>query len=224
MQVKKRQLELDIEQQAGLKLGKEYDKAIYHCPACLTYMQNEFSSVPSLSCLTPCDLMQHTRPPCPSPTPRVYSNSCPLSRWCHPTISSSVVPFSSLLQSFPAWGSFQISRFITLGGQNIGVSASVSVLPKNIQDWFPLGWTVGSPCRIHLMKCWAAWITNWNQDCQEKYQKPQICGWNHSNGRKRRDAKEPLGERERGEWKKLAWNSTLKKLISWPPVPKVHGK
>ena len=85
--------------------------------------------------------LQHTRPPCPSPNPRVYSNSCPLSRWCHPTISSSAVPFSSRLQSFPASGSFQMSQFFTSGGQRIGTSASASVLPMNIQDWFPLGWT-----------------------------------------------------------------------------------
>ena len=85
--------------------------------------------------------LQYTRPPCPSPTPRVYSNSCPLSQWCHPTISSSVIPFSSHLQSFPAPGSFPMSQFFTSGGQSIGVSASVSVLPMNIQDWFPLGWT-----------------------------------------------------------------------------------
>ena len=85
--------------------------------------------------------LQHARPPCPSPTPRVYSNSCPLSPWCHPAISSSVIPFSSCLQSFPASGSFQISQFFTSGGQSIGVSASASVLPMNIQDWFPLGWT-----------------------------------------------------------------------------------
>ena len=85
--------------------------------------------------------LQHSRPPCPSPTPRVYSNSCPLSRWCHPTILSSIIPFSSHLQSFPASGSFQISQFFASGGQNIGVSASTSILPMNIQDWFPLGWT-----------------------------------------------------------------------------------
>ena len=84
---------------------------------------------------------QHARPPCPSPTPRVYSNSCPLSRWCHPTISSSVVPFSSCLQSFPASGTFQMSQLFASGGQSIGVSASASVLPKNTQDWFPLGLT-----------------------------------------------------------------------------------
>ena len=85
---------------------------------------------------------QHARPPCPSPTPGVHSDSCPLSRWCHPTISSSVLPFSSCLQSFPVSGSFQMSQFFTSGGQSIGVSASASVLPMNIQDWFPLGWTV----------------------------------------------------------------------------------
>ena len=85
--------------------------------------------------------LQHTRLPCPSPTPGACSNSWPLSRWCHPTISSSVVPFSSCLQSFSASGSFPLSHFFTSGGQSIGVSASAFVLPMNIQDWFPLGWT-----------------------------------------------------------------------------------
>ena len=84
--------------------------------------------------------LQHTRLPCPSPTPRACSNSCPLSRWCHPTISSSVISFSSHLHSFPASRSFQTSQFFTSGGQSIGVSAWTSVLPVNIQDWFPLGW------------------------------------------------------------------------------------
>ena len=83
----------------------------------------------------------HTRLPCPSPTPEACSNSCPLSWWCHPTISSCVVPFSSHLQSFPASRSFQMSQFFTSGCQSIGISASASVLPINIQDWFPLGWT-----------------------------------------------------------------------------------
>ena len=85
--------------------------------------------------------LQHARPPCPSPAPGAYSNSCPLSRWCHPTISSSVVPFSSHLQSFPASGSFQMSQLFAWGGQSIGASASGSVLSMNIQDWSPLGWT-----------------------------------------------------------------------------------
>ena len=84
---------------------------------------------------------KHTRPPCPSPTPGVYSNACPLSRWCHPTISSSVIPFSSCHQSFTASGSFPVSQLFASGGQSIGVSASASALPMNIQDWFPLAWT-----------------------------------------------------------------------------------
>ena len=85
--------------------------------------------------------LQHTRLPCPSPTSGAYANSCPLCLWCHPTISFSVIPFSSHLQSFPALGYFPMSQFFTSGGPSIGVSASVSVLPMNIQDWFPLGWT-----------------------------------------------------------------------------------
>ena len=100
-----------------------------------------FSSV-TQSCLTlVLHGLQHARLPCPSPTPRVYSNSCPFSRWCHPTVLSSVVLFSSCPQSFPASGSFQTGQFFASGGQSIGVSASTSVLPMNIQDWSPLGWT-----------------------------------------------------------------------------------
>ena len=89
--------------------------------------------------------LQHTRLPCPSPIPRAFSNSCPSCRWCHPTISSSVIPFSSCLQSFPASESFPMSPFFESGGQSIGVSASA--LPMNIQDWVPLGWT----CWIFLL-------------------------------------------------------------------------
>ena len=84
---------------------------------------------------------QHARPPCPSPTPGVYSNSCPSSRWCHPAISSSVIPFSACPQSLPASGSFPMSQLFSWGGQSIGVSASASVLPVSTQDWSPLGWT-----------------------------------------------------------------------------------
>ena len=84
--------------------------------------------------------LQNARLPCPLPTPRAYSNSCPSSWWCHPTISSSVIPFSFCLQSFPASGSFPRSHFFALDGQRTGISASASVLPMNIQDWFPLGW------------------------------------------------------------------------------------
>ena len=86
-------------------------------------------------------VVQRARPPCPLPTPRAYSSSCPLSQWCHPTISSTVIPFSSCPQSFPASGSFPMSQIFTSDGQSIGVSASASVLPMNIQDWFLLGWT-----------------------------------------------------------------------------------
>ena len=102
----------------------------------------QFSSV-TQSCLTLCDPhgLQHTRPACPSATPRVYSNSCPLSQWCHLTISPSVVSFFSCLQSLPASGSFPMSQLFTSGDQNIGVSASTSVFSMNIEDWFPLGWT-----------------------------------------------------------------------------------
>ena len=85
--------------------------------------------------------LQHTRPPCPSPTPRVYPYSCPLSQWCHPTISSSVLPFSPFPQSFPASESFPMSQLFALGGQSTGTAASASVLLMNIQDWFPLGLT-----------------------------------------------------------------------------------
>ena len=106
---------------------------------------SQFSSVLFVSSVVSDSLqphgLQHARPPCPSPTPGVYSNSCPLSQWWHPTISSSVVPFSSCPQSFPASGSFQMSQFFASGGQSIGVSALVSVLPTNIQDWSSLGWT-----------------------------------------------------------------------------------
>ena len=83
--------------------------------------------------------LQHARLPCPSPTPGACSNSCPSTRWCHPTISSSAVPFSSCLQCFPTPGSFPMSQFFTSDGQSVGASASV--LPMNIQEWFPLGWT-----------------------------------------------------------------------------------
>ena len=85
--------------------------------------------------------LQHARPPCPSSTPGVHLNSCPLSRWCHPAISSCVVPLSSCLQSFPASGSFPVSRLFPSGGQSIGASASASFLPVSAQDWSPLGWT-----------------------------------------------------------------------------------
>ena len=103
---------------------------------------------------------QHARPPCPSPTPGACSNSCPSSQWCHPTISSSVIPFSSCLQSFTVSGSFQMSQLFTSGGQSIGASASASVLSMNIHGWFPLGLT-------GLISCSP-------RDSQESSQAPQI--------------------------------------------------
>ena len=101
------------------------------------WLNSQFSSV-TQSCPTLCDSMDSL--PCPSPTPGTYWNSCPLSRWCHSTISSSVIHFSCL-QSFPISGSFQMSQLFTSGGQSIGILASTSFLPMNAQDWFPLGWT-----------------------------------------------------------------------------------
>ena len=110
--------------------------------------------------------LQHTRPSCPSPTPGAYSNSCPSSQQCHPTISSSVIPFSSCLQSFPASGSFPMSQFFTSGGQSVGVSASASVLPMNIQDWFALGLT--------------GLISFQSRDSQESFLIPQFKSINSS--------------------------------------------
>ena len=113
------------------------------CPAKANFIH--FSSV-HFSCSVMSDSwrpheLQHTRPPCPSPTPGVYPNSCPSSRWCHLAISSSVIPFSFCPQFLPASGSFPMSQLFAWGGQSTGVSASVSVLPMNTQDWSPLGWT-----------------------------------------------------------------------------------
>ena len=112
-------------------------------PACTCSVnKDQLVSSVAQSCLTlRLHGLQHTRLACPSPTPGACSDSCPLNRWCHRTISFSVIPFTSLLQFFPASGSFPMSQFFASGGQSIGVSASASVLPMNIQDWFPLGWT-----------------------------------------------------------------------------------
>ena len=109
--------------------------------------------------------LQHARPPCPSPTPGVYSDSCPLSQWCHPTISSSVIPFSSHLQSFPASGSFQMSQSFGSGGQSNGISVSASVLSRNIQGWYPL---------------WLTSLTFLSQESQESSLTPQFKSINSS--------------------------------------------
>ena len=129
-----------------------------------------FSSV-QFSCSVVSDSLwphepQHARPPCPSPTPRVHPNPCPSSRWCYPTISSSVIPFPPCPQSFPVSGSFQISQLFTSGGQSVGVAASTSVLPMNTQDWFPLKWT--------------GWISLQSGDSQEFSPTPHFKSINSS--------------------------------------------
>ena len=129
---------------------------------------NQFSSVQSLSpvWLFVTHGLPHARPPCPSPTPEVYPNSCPLTQWCHPTISYSVAPLSSCLQSFPASGSFPMSPFFASGGQSTGASASASVLPMNIQDWFSLGWT--------------GWISLQSKGLSRVFSNPQFKSINYS--------------------------------------------
>ena len=130
-------------QYSGLENSMDY--LVHGVTKSQTQLSNfPFSSVPSSCSVVSNSVwphrLPHARPPCPSPIPRAYSNSRPSSQWCHPTISSSVVPSSSCLQSFPASGSSQMSQFFTSAGQSIGVSASASVFLMNIQDWFPLGW------------------------------------------------------------------------------------
>ena len=131
----------ECENHRNLTISRWYQIVFSYINATIKCFQ-EVHSVQSLShvqlFVTPWMAAQ-ARPPCPSPTPRVYSNSCPSSRWCHADTSSSVIPFSSCLQSFPASGSFPVSQFFTSGGQSVGVSTSTSVLSMNIQDWFPLG-------------------------------------------------------------------------------------
>ena len=125
-------------------IDSELDECVCVCVCleqCLPYNSSvQFSHSVMSDSLRPHEL-QHARPPRPSPTPRVHSNSCPSSRWCHSAVLSSVVPFSSCPQSLPASGSFPMNQLFTWGGQSIGVSASASVLPKNTQGWSPLEWT-----------------------------------------------------------------------------------
>ena len=124
------ELEMRANQNVGLVKG-----SLHTHPCCFYF--NIFSSVQFSHSVVSDSLLQHTRPPCPSPTPGVYPNSCPSSRRCHPAISSSVVPFSSCPQSLPASESFPISQLFAWGGQSTGVSALASFLPKNTQDWSP---------------------------------------------------------------------------------------
>ena len=152
-------------------------------------------------CPTLCDPMDCSIPgPCPSPTPGTYSNACPFSQWCHPTISSSVIPFSSCPQSFPASGSFPVSQFFASGGQSIGVSASASVLPMNIQDWFPLGLTGWISClRLQWLIC------SKMKNATESISKSRsLC-----NLEGRTIEVTPPGDKEKEEWKsvkELVWN------------------
>ena len=125
-------------EKVGLKVNIQKTKIMASGP--FSQSVSQFSRSVVSDSLQPHEL-QHARPSCPTPTPRVYSNSCPLSWWCHPTISSSVILFSSCLQSFPASESFLKSQSLTSGGQRTGVSALASVLPMNTQDWSPSGWT-----------------------------------------------------------------------------------
>ena len=132
----------EVQRQWGcpLLLGRPGWKVPRSCDMVRSFSSVQFSRSVVSNSLWPHGL-QHARPPCPSPTPGVYPNLCPLSQWCHPIISFSVVPFSSHLQSFQASGSFQMSQLFPSSGQSIGISASTSVLPMNTQDWSPLGWT-----------------------------------------------------------------------------------
>ena len=139
-------------------------------------MYNSLETLNWVQVLQPHEL-QHATSPCPSPTPGVHSDSCPSSRWCHPTISSSVVPFSSCPQSLPASGSFPMSQLFAWGGPSIGVSSSASVLAMNTQDWFPLGWTgwisLKSKGLLRVFSNWCAviygvaksltWLSDWTE-------------------------------------------------------------
>ena len=126
----------------------------------LEELENLLSTSVQLSCSVVSNSLwlhelQHARPPCPSPIPRVHPNSCPSTRWCHPAISSSVVPFSSCPQSLPASDSFPMSQLFAWGGQSIGVSALASFLPKNTQDWSPLEWTDAKVHGISFARIWS---------------------------------------------------------------------
>ena len=156
-------MSIDIHHVNGLSLS-QWDVKILLLPLKLIFSSVQLSSVVSAS-LRPHE-SQHARPPCPSPTPGVHSDSHPSSQWCHPTISSSVIPVSSCLRSLAASGSFQMSQFFASGGQSTRVSASASVRPVNIQDWFLLGWT--------------GWISLSPRDSQESSPTPQYKNINSS--------------------------------------------
>ena len=143
-----------------LKLTIGYSRWLYHYAILSNFYVSSFqlSSVLSSVWLWP-HRLQHTRPPCPSPTPRVYLNSYPLGEWCRPTILTSIIPFFPCLQSFPASGSFHMSQLFASGGQSIGVSGSASVLPMSIQGWFPLAWA-GWISNKNKTRSWL-WLRSW---------------------------------------------------------------
>ena len=130
----------DVERLALLHINTIIWRTVWQCLLTLIHTLSSVQSLSVSDSLWPHE-SQHARPPCPSPTPRVHPNSCESSRWFHPTISSSVAHFSFCLQSFLASGSFPTTQFFASGSQRIWISSSASVLPMNIQDWFPLGWT-----------------------------------------------------------------------------------
>ena len=141
----------------------------------LHFLKIQFSRSVVSDSLWSCGL-QHTRCPCPSPTLRVYSNLCPLSQWCHPTISSSVIPFSSCLQSCPASGSFPMNWFFASRGQSTRASASASVLPLNIQDWFSLGLT----CLISLQSKGLSRVSSNTTVQKHQFFSTQLSLWSNS--------------------------------------------
>ena len=147
----------------------------------------------------------HTRLPCPWPSPRACSNSCPLSQWCHPTISSSVICFSSFFQSFPAWGYFLMSQLFASGGQSLRASASASVFPMNIQDWFPLGWTALISLQSEL---WAAFINTCSL-VDRSHIRP-LANWNR---------------RSRGRWANVRGTTqSLRGRESWNPAKSLMNR
>ena len=134
------EIQLNLNKRSRIVFGVAIIKTLFICFGISLFSSVQFSCSVVSDSLRPHE-SQHARPPCPSPTPRVYSNLCPSSRWCHPAISSSVVPFSSYPQSCPASESFPVSQLLAWGSQSIGVSALASFLPKNTQGWSPLEWT-----------------------------------------------------------------------------------
>ena len=169
---------------------------------------------------------QHVRPPCPSPTPRVYPNSCSLSWWCHPTISSSVILFSSRLQSFPASGSFQMSQLFSTGGQRIRVSASASVLPMNAQDWSPLGWTgwISLQCKGCGFDPWKGSQDSTSLvDKKQNVKQKQYCNRINKYFKNEKKKKEKWKDPDAGkDWRQEEKGMTEDEMVGWYYRLNVH--